>query len=53
MLTGRATGDGDKIPARNLIDNSYTACRFQGDSVGCNDEFPDGEDRTCSRMSAR
>ena len=52
MLKGK-TAEGDKKSERNLIDNSYKACRYQGDSVGCNDEFPDDEDRTRSRMIAR
>ena len=50
-LAGKKTEIG-KIPVKNLIDNSYTACHFQGDSVGCSDEFPDDENRTCSRMYA-
>lgn len=51
VLAGKIT-EGDKTQERNLTDNSYKACRFQGDSVGYNDEFPDDADRTRSRMSA-
>lgn len=48
-LMGKTTEDGRK-PPRNLTDSNYTACCYQGDSAGYNDEFPDDGDHTRSRM---
>lgn len=48
-LWGKTAEDG-REPVRILTDSNYMACYYQGDSVGCNDEFPDDGDHTRSRM---
>lgn len=48
-LWGKTAEDG-REPVRILTDSNYMACYYQGDSVGCNDEFLDDGDHTRSRM---
>ena len=48
-MWGKTAEDG-REPVRILTDSNYMACYYQGDSVGCNDEFPDDGDHTRSRM---